>query len=246
MYDTGGVDFIAWLKDLLGKIFVTESSCEPVSWRTTKGGIWYMGSPAHIAWQASRVSTMGPWGRIFGFVSKTEGATSAYQNYDNQIVTLGAGFGAKGLLYRVARLLNIPSVIPLPDNGNKYSDALLSQMKTQSFGEKYVCMAESSRYREPLLKAQIEAFRAAKERYHFPENNVPLTYLLSHMSHWYPAGVPEGGWTGNDAVDVPRLLSEFPKRLSGYGITPKPSQIEHYLTKYRSYGGQFSGHYERA
>lgn len=219
----------------------SESLSCSVAWNTTKGGVWYMGSPAHRQWQNDKLANAPDvWSRLFKEVSRNEGSSSAYQNYDNQKVTLGAGFGARGMLGSLARTLGRPDVIPLPDNGNKYSDSLIGSMSDyQGYGRSYVCKAESVALRDDVLSAQVSTFKNSKLRYGFDTSNFPVLYLVSHLAHWYPAFIPVGGWTGKDSVDVPRALTEFRATAANWKTSPSETQIASYVKHYRKLGGTY-------
>lgn len=238
--------FFTYLLSLWRQLFggpATFANCPPIKWNRTKDGIWYMGSTEHRAWQKSTLENGDIWARLFAAVSGNEGSSSAYQNYDNQGVTLGAGYGARGMLGSYARNLQKPEIVPLPDiDGKKYSSGLIDKMRSEQFAANYVCSAESALLRKAVLDAQISTFRNSKARYALPLDNFPLSYLIAHLGHWYPAFVPEGGWSGQDAVDVPRLLSEFRARGKSYAETnkispPSETQIQHYVKTYRRLGG---------
>ena len=237
----------AYIFELWHKLFGTPTTalCPAFKWNRTKEGIWYMGSTAHRAWQRATLESGDVWSRLFAAVSGNEGSSSAYQNYDNQGVTLGAGFGARGMLGAYARNLSRPEIIPLPDvDGKRYSSALIERMRTEDYANAYVCTAESTILRKAILDAQIATFRNSKARYALPLDNFALSYLIAHLGHWYPAFVPEGGWTGQDGVDVPRLLSEFRSRGRSYAeqhnsSPPSETQISHYVKTYRRLGGSY-------
>ncbi len=236
--------FVAWLMGVWRSLFGTTNALPGptciVPWKKHgTDGIWYMGSTDHRAWQKRELDSGDAWSRLFAAVSGNEGSSSAYQNYDNQGVTLGAGFGARGMLGSYAKRLALPELLPVPDEGNKYSKALIERMRAEPYGVSYVCAAESGVFRERVLKAQIETFKASKASYALPLTNFPLSYLLSHLAHWYPAFVPYGGWTGTDSIDVPRVLAEFRTRAKQYGVTPSETQIGHYISTYRKLGGTF-------
>lgn len=232
-------------RQLFGGPTTSLAACPPIKWNRTKEGIWYMGSPAHRAWQKATLESGDVWSRLFAAVSGNEGSSSAYQNYDNQGVTLGAGFGARGMLGSYARNLSRPEIVPLPDvEGKRYSVALIDRMRSEDFAAAYVCAAESALSRKPVLDAQIATFRNSKARYALPLHNFPVSYLIAHLGHWYPAFVPEGGWTGQDSADVPRLLSEFRARGKSWAeqrksSPPSETQIGHYLKTYRQLGGTY-------
>lgn len=242
-------DFISFLlsiwRRLFGETTAVSDSCPPIKWNRTKDGIWYMGSPDHRAWQKTTLANGDVWSRLFASVSGNEGSSSAYQNYDNQGVTLGAGFGARGMLGSYARNLARPELVPLPDvDGKKYSAATIERMRSEGFAAAYVCTAESLVARKAVLDAQVTTFRNSKSRYVLPLDNFPLSYLIAHLGHWYPAFVPEGGWTGQDNVDVPRLLAEFRSRGKAYAeqhgsAPPSEKQIAHYVKTYQQLGGTY-------
>lgn len=221
------------------------AGCAPIKWNRNKDGIWYMGSPEHRAWQKEVLQGGDIWSRLFAAVSGNEGSSSAYQNYDNQKCTLGAGFGARGMLGAYARNLSRPEIVPLPDvDGKRYSAALIDRMRSEDYAAAYVCTAESAISRKPVLDAQIATFRNSKARYGLPLDNFALSYLIAHLGHWYPSFVPEGAWTGQDSIDVPRLLSEFRARGKAYAeqhssSPPSETQISHYVKTYRRLGGTY-------
>lgn len=241
--------FLAYIANLWRQLFggpsALSTSCGTIPWNRTKDGIWYMGSTNHRAWQKSTLESGDVWSRLFAAVSGNEGSSAAYQNYDNQGVTLGAGFGARGMLGAYARNLSRPELVPLPDvDGRRYSTALIDRMRSEDFATAYVCGAESVGARKAVLDAQIATFRNSKSRYSLPLDNFPLSYLISHLGHWYPAFVPEGGWSGRDDVDVPRLLGEFRARGKTYAekhgsSPPSETQIAHYVKTYRRLGGTY-------
>jgi hypothetical protein len=240
---------LAYLQALWRSLFGGPSpsnACDPIKWNRTKDGIWYMGSSQHRAWQKSALESGDFWSRLFAAVSGNEGSSSAYQNYDNQGVTLGAGFGARGMLGSYARALSRPEIVPLPDvDGRRYSAALIERMRSEEFATTYVCTSESVVSRKPILDAQVATFRNSKARYALPLDNFPVSYLIAHLAHWYPAFVPEGDWTGQDATDVPRLLAEFRARGKSYSekhrsSPPSEKQIDHYVKTYRRLGGTYA------
>lgn len=241
--------FFEYLLSLWRKLFGAANNlplqCHPIKWNRTKDGIWYMGSSEHRTWQKTTLESGDVWSRLFAAVSGNEGSSSAYQNYDNQGVTLGAGFGARGMLGSYARVLGRPDIVPLPEvDGKQYSAAQIDRMRSEDFATAYVCAAESAVSRKAVLDAQVGTFRNSKMRYALPLDNFALSYLIAHLGHWYPAFVPEGGWTGDDGVDVPRLLNEFRTRGKAYAdkhgsSPPSETQISHYVKTYRRLGGTY-------
>lgn len=247
--ETGGFvsDYLTrllnWWRSLfsVSPVVVLSSSVaqSTIPWNRTKSGVWYMGSPEHRKWSKAFFDSLGGYGPLFGLISENEGSSSAYQNYDNQLVTLGPGFGGRGMLGKLASTLGKPDVIPLPDNEKRYSKKLLDTMHEQSWGETWIAKAESEVLREDIARAMFEVFSSFVATYGIPTSyDLATQEFLSHLAWWYPAYLPKGSWPNNTEDAMARGITEFLANARKAGKEPSLQQIKNYLATYRKHGGK--------
>lgn len=200
------------------------------------GGIWTMGNPEHRKWVAQYLaSKTSPIGRVFASLQNQEASTSGYQNYDNQGATFGTGFGGRGMAPKLAMTIGNPDILPYPADGNRYTVAQIDAMRTVEFARKWVCTAESVAWRERIADAQASLFVKHVSSYGFPEDDFAILEFLSHLSWWYPALLPKGGWPSGDAAVI-RALQSYAELASKYGVRPSRRQLEQYIAIMAKHG----------